>query len=252
VDRAARPGARRARQISELLRSYRRVFNIDRRIYSIEGRQVPIPGGIPLRFVGWLLASLLGMLMLRSGSTMVLLLVVVVAGLIGNRRNGWPGATVGAVMGWAGFTVLSFGLSLIGPVVAFFVIPFAFAMFSLTAEPDGRPPHRFALSYIGWQMAPRRTDLQSSVAAVGETRSYRASECYIAPDWRSPVLRAGRFKGEGELTFDRGARVRRVRRMPLVRRSNRYVIRPADSRLRGSEVVANLSLAAGEQAEVRP
>lgn len=238
--------------MSDLLRTYRRVFNIDRRIYSIEGHQVPVPGGIPLRFIGWLLASVLAIAMLRSGSPIVLLLVVIVAGLIGKRRAGWPGAAIGAVLGWAGLTVVAFALSLLAASIVFFVLPFGLAMFSLTAEPDGRPPHRFALSFLAWQMAPSRTDGQIGVAAIGETRSYRASECYIAPDWRSPVLRAGTFKGEGEISFDRGARVRRRRLLFARRRSNRYVIRPPESRLRRSRVVANLTLEPGEEAEVRP
>ncbi|MBA2523106.1 MAG: hypothetical protein H0V25_07200, partial [Solirubrobacterales bacterium] len=212
---------------------------------------MPIPGGIPLRFIGWLFASLLVMVMLRSGSNIVMLLVIVIAGLIGRRRDGWPGAAVGAVMGWAGFTVLSFALSLIGPIVAFFVIPFALTMFSLTAQPDGRPPHRFALAYIGWQLAPRRTDGHTGVAAVGEMRSFRASECYVAPDFCSPVLRAGIFTGEGEITFDRGARIRRLRRLPLVRPTTRYLVRSADSRLWRSQVVGSLTLEQGDQAEVR-
>lgn len=238
--------------MSDLLRTYRRVFNIDRRIYSIEGHQLPIPGGIPLRFIGWLAVSLLLMLMLRSGAPLVMLLTIAVGGGIGRRRGGWGGAVVGAVIGWAAFTVSSFALSLLSAPIALVVIPFAIAMFSLTAQPDGREPHRYALSFIAWQLAPSRSDGHAGVAAVGETRSFRASECYIAPDWRSPVLRAGTFNGAADLTFDRGARVRRRRRPFARRRPNRYLIRPPESRLRRSQVVAGLTLEPGEQAEVRP
>lgn len=239
--------------MTDLLRTYRRVFNVERRIYSIEGRQIPIPGGIPLRFLGWVTASLVAIVMLRSGSGLVMGICIVVGALIGRRRAEWAGAAIGAVMGWAVFTVASFVLSLPDWPLAYVVMPFGVALFALAAEPDGRAPHRFVLSLLAWQLAPARSDGIAGVPAVGETRTYRASECYIAPDWRSPILRAGRLAGPAEVTFERGARVRRRRSFPLLRRGgHRYVIRPPEARLRRSEVLGTLELGPGEQAEVRP
>jgi hypothetical protein len=239
--------------VADLLRTYRRVFNVDRRIYSIEGRQIPIPGGIPMRFLAWAGSSLIAIALLRSGSPAVMVLCVAIGGLIGRRRAEWTGAAIGAVLGWAVFTVASFALSLPDWPLTYVVLPFGVALFAMAAEPDGRAPHRFALSLLAWQLAPTRTDGVGGIPAVGETRMYRASECYIAPDWRSPVLRAGRLAGPAALTFERGARVRRRMSIPLLgRRGDRYVIRPPESRLRGSKVVGTLELGDGEQAEVRP
>ena len=37
----------------EPIRSYQRIFRPERRIYQIEGRTLPVPGGVPLRWLGY-------------------------------------------------------------------------------------------------------------------------------------------------------------------------------------------------------
>src|SRR3954469_9817255 len=47
-----------------LIRSYRRVFEVDRRIYRIDRWALPVPGGVPLRAVAYFATTVLLMLLL--------------------------------------------------------------------------------------------------------------------------------------------------------------------------------------------
>src|SRR3954453_21292579 len=47
-----------------IIRSYRRVFEVDRRIYRVDRWAVPVPGGVPLRAVGYFAAVGLAMVLL--------------------------------------------------------------------------------------------------------------------------------------------------------------------------------------------
>jgi hypothetical protein len=42
-----------------VIRSYRRVFQVDRRIYRVDRWALPVPGGVPLRAVGYFAATVL-------------------------------------------------------------------------------------------------------------------------------------------------------------------------------------------------
>src|SRR3954451_16233975 len=42
-----------------VIRSYRRVFEVDRRIYRVDRWALPVPGGVPLRAVGYFAAALI-------------------------------------------------------------------------------------------------------------------------------------------------------------------------------------------------
>src|SRR5258707_13509489 len=42
-----------------VIRSYRRVFEVDRRIYRVDRWALPVPGGVPLRAVGYFATTLL-------------------------------------------------------------------------------------------------------------------------------------------------------------------------------------------------
>src|SRR3954464_15336527 len=50
-----------------IIRSYRRVFEVDRRIYRVDRWALPVPGGVPLRAVGYFAATLLVMVLLGEG-----------------------------------------------------------------------------------------------------------------------------------------------------------------------------------------
>src|SRR4051794_10985659 len=47
-----------------LIRSYRRVFEVDRRIYRVDRWALPVPGGVPLRAVGYFAATVVLMVLL--------------------------------------------------------------------------------------------------------------------------------------------------------------------------------------------
>src|SRR5262245_23819375 len=47
-----------------VVRSYRRVFEVDRRIYRVDRWALPVPGGVPLRAVGYFASTVLLMIVL--------------------------------------------------------------------------------------------------------------------------------------------------------------------------------------------
>jgi hypothetical protein len=47
-----------------VIRSYRRVFEVDRRIYRVDRWALPVPGGVPLRAVGYFATTVLVMVLL--------------------------------------------------------------------------------------------------------------------------------------------------------------------------------------------
>ena len=49
-----------------VIRSYRRVFEVDRRIYRVDRWALPVPGGVPLRAVGYFAATVLAVVVLGA------------------------------------------------------------------------------------------------------------------------------------------------------------------------------------------
>src|SRR3954449_131986 len=94
----ATSGRRSRADRAMVIRSYRRVFEVDRRIYRVDRWALPVPGGVPLRAVGYFAATLL---------------VMIGAG-----------------------TLPAFGA--ISPPLRFVVIPLAVAVLGTQAAPDGR------------------------------------------------------------------------------------------------------------------
>jgi hypothetical protein len=74
------------------VRSYQRIFSPERRIHQVEGRPLPVPGGVPLRWLGWMLGTVLAVLAVGSGSLIVPAAAAVAAGAgglaIGDRTAG--------------------------------------------------------------------------------------------------------------------------------------------------------------------
>src|SRR3954468_7405349 len=111
-----------------VIRSYRRVFEVDRRIYRVDRWALPVPGGVPLRAVGYFLGALL--LVLALGRV--------------------PG--VGDVP--APFRLV--------------VIPLALAVLGTQAAPDGRTAHRFAADWVRLRWRSRRQSLGRRVVLEDE------------------------------------------------------------------------------------
>src|SRR5689334_19546995 len=91
-----------------VIRSYRRVFEVDRRIYRVDRWALPVPGGVPLRGLGYFVATILV--------------------LLGVGRLPVVGDLVGAL----------------SPPLRLVVLPLAVAVLGTQAAPDGRSAHRFA------------------------------------------------------------------------------------------------------------
>src|SRR5918994_7243889 len=105
-----------------VIRSYRRVFEVDRRIYRVDRWALPVPGGVPLRGLAYFAAAL---------------------GLV---------VLLGRLPGFAEL------LGAVSPPLRYVVAPLAVAVLATQATPDGRAAHRFARSWLGvrWR-APRRS-----------------------------------------------------------------------------------------------
>ena len=105
---------------SLIVRSYRRVFEVDRRIYRVDRWVLPVPGGVPLRGVAYFVAALLAAVLAA--------------------RLPIIGGVVGELAAPLRYVVLPFGVALLGTQVA----------------PDGRLAHRFAWDWLCWRVRSRR------------------------------------------------------------------------------------------------
>jgi hypothetical protein len=165
----------------EPIRSYQRIFRPERRIYSIEGRPLPVPGGVPLRWLAYATATLLVVIALSSGSTAVAVVIATVAGIGGAGAGGRVGGVVAAlgalVASWAGGWILG----LLDWPLRLVVIPVAVATLATQATPDGRRADRFALSWLGIHLAPLRRSLGRALPASGRAHLL-GGEFWVSPD----------------------------------------------------------------------
>jgi hypothetical protein len=147
-----------------VVRSYRRVFEVDRRIYRVDRWALPVPGGIPLRGLGYFALALV---------------TVVVAGAL-------PG--LGAALG-----VLSAPLRYV-------VVPLAVAVLGTQVAPDGRVAHRFAWEWLCLRVRARRRSAGRGVPLEGERVAWHG---VVATCWdeHAPTLRRGRVRGPARVTF---------------------------------------------------
>jgi hypothetical protein len=182
------------------VRSYQRIFSPDRRIHQVEGRPLPVPGGVPLRWLGWMLGTVVAVLAVGSGSLLVPAAAAVAAGAgglaIGDRTAGLLAATAAA----AGTLVLGIFLGALDWPFRLVVVPMAVATAATQATPDGRRPERFALSWAGLRLAPSRRSLGRGLPAVGVRRGAGA-RIWIAPDAKGLRLRHARITGPGSVGF---------------------------------------------------
>jgi hypothetical protein len=225
----------------EPIRSYQRIFSPERRIYQVEGRTLPIPGGIPLRWLAYATGTLLAVLALDAGSTAVAAAVATVAGLAGRRVGGRTGAAVAA---GAAITVTYIGgwaLGLLDWPLRLIVIPAAVATLATQATPDGRRADRFALSWLAIRLAPLRRSLGRALPATGRWHRL-GGEVWVAPDERSARLRRARVRGPALLFFATPVGLR------LLGRGGRRLRAWAG----GEPGTSRLALEAGQVLEVRP
>lgn len=228
-----------------LIRSYQRIFRPERRLYQIEGRSLPVPGGVPLRWLAWASGSLLCVLVLSSGSAVVALLAAAAAGLAGLSLGGRSTAAAAAALAALAVPVAGFLLGLLGSPLRFVILPALIATLATQATPDGRRADRFALSWLAVRLAPRRRSLGRAVHPAGR-RWWPEGWLWVAADERRPWLRRARLRGPATASLARPARLSRFR----FRR--RMLVRPLGRGRPRGPIVDSIELSDGEVAEVRP
>jgi hypothetical protein len=231
----------------EPIRSYQRIFRPERRIYQLEGRRLPVPGGVPLRWLGYATAALVAVLAIGSGSTTIAVLTALAAALAGLAIGGRAGAALAGVGAFAGFWAAGLVLALLDWPLRLVVVPVAVATLATQATPDGRRADRFAASWVALRLAPRRRSLGRALPAVGIAQ-HRAGSVWVAPDEHSGQLRRGRVRGPATVAFASEVRVRRAGM-----RQRRLVARRGRGRRRRREMeTRRLAVGEGELLEVRP
>ena len=172
ADRTADPAVSES---FEPIRSYQRIFRPERRIYQIEGRTLPVPGGVPLRWLAYAIGTLLAVIALGSGSATIEFGVAALAGIAGFGVGGREGAALAAIGALAATGSAGAALGLIDWPLRLIVIPAAVATLGTQATPDGRRADRFALSWLAVRLAPSRRSLGRALPLAGIARSSRGT-----------------------------------------------------------------------------
>lgn len=147
-----------------VIRSYRRVFNVERKIYRVDKWTIPIPGGVPLRAVIYFIAAELALLLLSH------------------------------------LPLLSLPLGLIPWQYKYVVIPLGIAVLGTQVTPDGRPAHRYVGSLVGYLLRRHRLAGGHAAPLEGEAVPYQP-DTWITPDSQTPTLRRARVKGPATVHF---------------------------------------------------
>jgi hypothetical protein len=145
------------------IRSYRAVFDLERRVYRIDRLRLN-PGGVPVRGIVYLLA---------------LLATVLALGRLP------PTALALGTLPW---------------YVAYLALPGAGAALLTVLRIDGRPAHLAGRALLGHWLGPRRTvGLHAGAKVGGERRGtcWRPPEILLLPDGSEARLRRLRYTGPG-------------------------------------------------------
>ena len=206
---------------------------------------MPVPGGVPLRWLGYAAAVLLAVLTI--GSVAVAILLAGAAGMAGFALGGRDAALAAAGAAFVGAWVAGLGLSLLDWPLRLVVLPVAAATLATQATPDGRKADRFALSWLALRLAPARRSLGRALPRRGAA-SVSEGRLWVAADERSPALRRARVSGAGTACFAAEVLVRRVGRQ-----GQRLRVRPArGSARRGERRAGRVAIGGGEVMEIRP
>ena len=146
------------------IRSYRRIFRVERRLYKVDRWVLPVPGGVPLRGLAYFVAALA---------------IVVALGRL---------PVVGALLG------------LLSPPLRYVILPLAAAVLGTHIAPDGRSPHRFAWSWLAHRLTARRRSAGRPVTREGE-RSGGGAQLHLRADATTAELRRARVRGPGRVEF---------------------------------------------------
>jgi hypothetical protein len=227
------------------VRSYQRIFSPERRIHQVEGRPLPVPGGVPLRWLGWFAGSLVAVLALGSGSLIVPAVAAAAAGAGGLAISDRTAGLLAAAAAAAGTIVVGAVIGALDWPFRLVVVPMAVATAATQATPDGRRPERFAFSWLALRLAPRRSSLGRDLSAAEWSRRRRGTGLWMARDAKGLRLRHARITGPGAVYFAEPVVVRRLLRGGLVVRERRRFSRR-------SRLSHQVLLRSGQTLEVRP
>jgi hypothetical protein len=230
----------------EPIRSYQRLFRPERRLYAVEGRSLPVPGGVPLRWLGWAVGAFVFSIALTTASPPLLGAITTAAAFAGLSAGGRSGAIAAAGAALAAAWLTGFALALVDWPLRLVVGPVAVATLATQATPDGRRAERFAASWLMLRLAPARRSLGRALPPAGLPHPLGGT-LWVAPDEGSPVLRRGRVAGPAIATFAEPVCLRRAGS-----RGRRLTARPSRDRTpRGSLVAERVAISDGEVLEVR-
>jgi hypothetical protein len=225
------------------VRSYQRIFKPDRRIYQIDGRRLPVPGGVPLAWLGWAVGALLVVLVLSTRSLLFTAVATVIGGALGAER-GWRGVLIAGVCVAVVVQCSGVLLGWIDWPLRLLILPGLVATAAGQLTPDGRAGHLYLFSRIAVRLRVGRRSLGRPVAVDGEQWTW-APRVWFGHDEHHPVLHHGRVHGPARIVF--------ARRVVLTPARGRLIARPAAGRrVREGETVAlGLDLDEGQVVEVR-
>jgi hypothetical protein len=225
------------------VRSYQRLFSPDRRIYAIDGRTLPVPGGVPLRWLGHATATILAAVVLAGLHPVVIAtvswLAYMSAGRLGRRREGVALAAVTAMT----VTVAGLVVGVLDWPLRLVVLPAVLATVLTQIAPDGRNVGRHLFS-LAWVRVAGRRRLGDAMPAPGRRRLQIAVA--VAADVHQPRLHRAQISGPCRLRFADPVLVVRRRWRPV------RLVSVAGEHRRQGPMVDVLDVAVGETVQVRP
>lgn len=227
------------------IRSYQRIFKPERRVYAIDGRRLPVPGGVPLQWLGWAFCSLIVVLVLSQRSIILASVIAAIGGVLGASSHGWAGAVIGALAGFVLTLLAGVALDWLDWPLRLLIAPGMIATLAGQSSPDGRPAHRYLTSLVSLRMRAARRSLDGAIPGEGEVHVW-APQVWVAPDEHSPVLHHGRVRGPARLVF--------AHQVVAVAGRGRLIVRRAEGhRMRSGERLCEvIELGDGQVVEVRP
>jgi len=196
-----------------VIRSYRRVFKVERKIYKVD--KYVLPRAIEMRAAVYFIGALI---------------FITIASRV---------------------PLIGLPFELIGWQYKFCLIPLAVTVFGTRLTPDGRPAHRYAVSLVAYALRRHRVAGAHVAPLEGEPVPYEV-ETWISPDDRIPDLCRARVRGPATVYFrdqvvvdlatnSRWGRRRRVRPYLAGRRATRR-----------QEITDSVAVRPGETVELTP
>ena len=144
------------------VRSFRVVFDLERRIHKIDRYRIPLPYGLPIRSIGYFAAAVAALSMLAR------------LPLVGGPLQALPAP------------------------LRFAIVPGLLAYALTETRIDGRPAHRALPDQLRFLCTPKAFALCRPAPCEG---TYRLGPVCVALDERSPCWARGRLRGPATVVF---------------------------------------------------